>query len=144
MEAFAKYFLLEEFLASKTARDNKIDNSPSWEVVNNLHELAQFLDGLREKWGSGIRVSSGFRCEKLNKAVNGAPTSLHQKGFAADLQPVNGKFEEFKKCVIEWIKDKDFDQCILEKNGKGVYWIHIGLYNNAGKQRKYIFSMNVK
>ena len=135
MEKFSKYFYLEEFLTSSTARQKSIENIPSFEIVLRLRKLAQFLDGLREEWGS--------RNERLNSAVGGVPNSIHKIGYAADIYPVNGKFEEFKKFVKNWIKDKDFDQCIIEKKGSSE-WIHIGLFNNNGGQRHNTFSLNVK
>ena len=136
-----KHFNLEEFLTSSTARQKSIEILPSWDIVEHLRELALFLDELREAWGSGIKVTSGFRNEKLNSSVGGVNNSIHRIGFAADIYPANGKFEEFKRFVKNWIKDKDFDQCILEKKGKS-QWIHIGLYNNSGQQRHNIFSLN--
>lgn len=140
MAQFAKYFALEEFLESSVAKQKSILNCPSWEVVCNLKRLAEFLDLLREDWGSGIRVTSGFRNKELNKAVGGVANSVHMTGFAADLQPANGKMEEFKKFVVDWLKDKDFDECILERSGK-TEWIHIQLYSPKGFQRKKVFSL---
>lgn len=142
MENFSKYFDLEEFLESSTARQRSIQNCPSWAVVLRLRELAQFLDGLREAWGSGIRVTSGFRDANLNYYVGGVPNSVHRIGFAADLVPVNGKMKEFKKFVVEWLKGKQFDEAIIEKNSKGSEWIHIQLYSPNGYQRKKVFSLN--
>ncbi len=136
-----KRFNLEEFLTSSTARQKSIENLPSWDIVEHLRELALFLDDLREAWGSGIKITSGFRNDALNSKVGGVENSIHRIGFAADIYPSNGKFEEFKRFVKNWIKDKDFDQCILEKKGKS-QWIHIGLYNNSGQQRHNIFSLN--
>ena len=140
MAAFAKYFTLEEFLTSSTARQKSIENLPSWEIVENLKELAAFLDGLREDWGSGIRVSSGFRNKALNKSVGGVSNSVHTLGFAADLQPANGKFEEFKKFVVDWLKDKVFDEAIIESKKK-TFWIHIQIYSPKGYQRRKVFSL---
>lgn len=137
-----KYFNLEEFLTSSTARQKSIENMPSWEVVENLNELALFLDGIREAWGSGINVTSGFRNVALNSAVGGVRDSLHKKGFAADLQPANGKFEAFKKFIVNYLKDKNFDECILERNKK-TEWVHLQLYSNNGYQRHKVFSLNV-
>ena len=136
-----KYFTLEEFLTSSTARQKSLENLPSFEIVENLKELAAFLDDMREAWGSGINVSSGFRCPKLNEAVGGQPTSLHKKGLAADLQPANGDFEGFKKFVIDYLKDKAFDEAIIESNKKGDKWIHFQLRSNNGFQRKKVFSL---
>lgn len=135
-----KHFNLEEFLTSSTARQKSIENLPSWEIIEHLRELALFLDDLRDAWGSGIKVTSGFRNDKLNSKVGGVQNSIHKIGFAADIYPANGKWEEFKRFVKNWIKDKDFDQCIIEKKGKSE-WIHIGLYNNSGQQRHNIFSL---
>lgn len=137
----SKYFRLEEFLTSSKAKQKSIENLPSWEIVSNLNELAIFLDELREDWGSGINVTSGFRNEDLNKAVGGVKNSIHKTGYAADLQPANGKMKEFKEFVRNWIKDKEFDQCIIEKNKNGTEWVHIGLYNNSGQQRKEAFNL---
>ena len=138
----SRYFKLEELLRSDTAIRKKIDNSPSWEVVNNLSRLAAFLDELREAWGSGIRVSSGFRCYALNKAVGGVQGSAHQYGNAADISPVNGKMNEFEAFLKKWLKGRKFDQCIWETSkSSGARWIHISLYSNKGEQRCKMFGL---
>lgn len=136
----SKYFRLEEFLTSSTARQKSIENIPSWEVIEHLNELALFLDGLRASWGSGIIISSGFRCDKLNKAVGGVPNSVHKIGYAADLQPANGDIEGFKRFVANWVQGKAFDEVILERKGK-VEWVHIQLKSNNGFQRRKVFSL---
>lgn len=138
-----KYFTLEEFLTSSTARQRSIENMPSFEIVEHLNELALFLDGLRQAWGGGIVISSGYRCDALNKAVNGVSDSLHKKGWACDMVPANGKFEEFKVFVVNWLKDKKFDELIIESKGKSK-WLHLQLYSNNGFQRCKTFSLNVK
>lgn len=137
----SKYFRLEEFLTSSTARQKSIENTPSWEIIEHLNELALFLDGLRASWGSGIIVSSGFRCDKLNAAVGGVPNSVHKIGYAADLQPANGDIEGFKRFVVDWLQGKAFDEAILERKGK-VEWVHIQLYSNNGFRRKKVFSLS--
>lgn len=135
------YFTLEELLTSSVARQKSIENLPSFVIVDNLRHLKDnLLNPLREDWGSGINVSSGFRCPKLNEAVGGVFNSCHRLGFAADIQPANGKMEEFKKFIVEWCKDKMFDEIILESNGK-VEWVHIQEYSPNGFQRKKVFSL---
>ena len=72
-----KYFTLSEFINSTTAKRLGIDNTPSFEVVDNLNKLADYLDIIREKVGKPILISSGFRCPVLNKAVGGVSNSQH-------------------------------------------------------------------
>ena len=46
-----KYFSIEELTHSATAISKGIDNTPtSTEVKNNLLELIDVLDGIREGW----------------------------------------------------------------------------------------------
>ena len=137
------YFSLGEFLYSKTAINEGIQNYPdSFEIVDHLRELKDtILNPLREDWGSGILVSSGFRCKKLNDCINGASkTSVHQIGYAVDVIPANGEINDFIAFCRNWFKDKKFDQVIIERSGK-TKWVHIGLYNNAGEQRCLLFDM---
>ena len=138
-----KYFTLEELLTSSTARQRSIENLPSWTIVENLKELALFLDDIRVAWGSGVKVNSGFRNEKLNVAVGGVLNSVHRLGFAADIVPSNGKFDEFVEFLKKYLRDKNFDQCIIETNKKGGRWVHIAIYSPTGLQRKKIVNMSV-
>lgn len=140
------YFTLPELLKSDTAARKGIDNTPSFEVVAHLLELTEdFLDPLRAAWGKAIRVSSGYRCDKLNKAVGGSATSVHKIGYAADLQ-TSGSFTKFRDFVVAWVRQTGtkFDQLLLERDTKtGAQWIHVGLRNNAGQQRGIIKVMEV-
>lgn len=133
------YFTIEELCKSDTAEREHIDNTPSEEIKKRLQILIEFLNPLREAWGSGIRVNSGYRCPELNQAVGGVETSAHKEGWAVDMYPVNNKFEEFKQFIIDYLKDKNFDQCIVERSGR-LQWIHFGLYSKHG-QRKQIFKI---
>ena len=138
----AKYFKVAEMLNSETAAKNNIQNTPSAEVQQNIEELLEVLDGLREFYGKPIKITSGYRCAELNKLVGGSPTSAHVIGYAADLQPIQGSFEEFKASVIDWL-DKSgvkFDQCIIERS-KSAQWVHFGLRNREGQQRGQQFSL---
>ena len=113
------------------------------EANNLLHLIADLLQPIREAWGSGIKVTSGFRPVALNAKVGGVASSAHTTGFAADLVPANGKQAEFEKCVYKLAKSGKikFDQIIIEKSAKS-RWVHVGLYNTQGKQRMQLFSLN--
>lgn len=140
----SKYFNILELCHSNTANLNHIDNTPNDDIKQHLEELMEFLDGLRSAWGSPIKVTSGYRCPQLNKKVGGASTSAHLVGYAADITPMKGGFKNFVEFVKEWLIDKDFDQALIEKNSKGKQWLHIGLYNQKGEQRKQIKNLYVK
>ena len=134
------YFTIAELCASETAKKYNIDNTPDSIITSHLQQLINFLNPLREAWGSAIKVSSGYRCDKLNRFVGGSKTSSHLIGYGVDLIPANGKMDDFKKFIIDYMKTRMFDQCIIEKSGK-IEWIHIGLYNNKGQQRRMIFNI---
>ena len=142
-----KYFTIQELCHSDTANSLGIDNTPSPQIVQNLSELIlSLLEPLRDAWGTPILVSSGYRSLRLNKALKHASTtSAHLIGYAADLVPKNGKIEEFKRFVPRWLKENNipFDQCILETDGKGKQWLHLGLYNQRKQQRKQVLNLKV-
>lgn len=138
-----KYFSLAELIRSATAERLHIDNTPTFEVVEHLSDLSlHLLDPLRAAYGKPITVSSGYRCEQLNKAVGGVPSSAHQRGDAADLQAAD--MPGFKKFVREWLRatSAKFDQCLLESSGKAE-WVHLSIRSASGCQRGQIKLLNV-
>ena len=134
-----KYFKLSEFINSATAKRLNIDNMPTFEIVDNLNRLADYLDSIREKLGKPISVSSGYRCPVLNKAVGGVANSQHQKGLAADL--VCADMESLEKVLRE---TGGFDQLIKEhRKGSTSFWFHVSVCNRNGKPRNQII-MNLE
>ena len=131
------YFTINELIASDTAKARGIDNSPTTEVRANLVALIEtLLDPLREAWKSPIKVTSGYRCGVLNRAVGGSSTSAHLYGCAADIVPINGKITEFKEFCRKYfdVRRHLYDQVILEQS-KGSEWVHIGLKTADGRKR---------
>lgn len=134
-----KYFSLSEFLNSATAKRLGIDNTPTFEVVDNLNKLADYLDVIREKVGKPILISSGFRCPVLNKAVGGVSNSQHQKGLAADL--ICADMESLEKVLRE---TGGFDQLIKEhRKGSNSFWYHVSVAPRNGKPRQQVI-MNLE
>lgn len=135
------HFEFDEFIRSSVAKRKNIENIPTFEYIDNLNELIEtILEPLRVAYGMPITISSGYRCEKLNKAVGGVPSSAHLTGRACDLQ-VSGSFTKFRDFVVDWFTKTGtkFDQILLEQDKRtGTCWIHIGQYNNAGQQRGQI------
>jgi uncharacterized protein YcbK (DUF882 family) len=81
-------------------------------------ELADVLDDVREYFNAPVTITSGYRCEKHNKAVGGAPKSQHCEGIAADIK-VSGKAPSE---VYKYLNEK-----YPNKYGIGLYasWTHI-------------------
>ena len=95
-----KYFKIEEFTRSATARTLGISNIPSPNALANLKTLVRcVLDPVREAWGSPIIVSSGYRSEALNARVGGAEHSYHLRGMAADIYAKNGYTERLYQLI---------------------------------------------
>ena len=120
----SKHFSLHEMKRSATAITCNIDNEPNAEQVENLRALClQVLEPIRKRFGV-TRITSAFRSETLNRAVNGAPTSQHLKGEAADIHVSD---PEVGRKMFNFIRlHTDFDQLILEhRKGYGCWWIHV-------------------
>ena len=119
-----KYFTLSELTKSSTATRLGIDNTPDGLSRANLEALVnEVLDPLREAFGKPIVVNSGYRCEKLNKAVGGASGSQHRTGQAADIEAYSRKPEDNRR-LFELIRQLNlpFDQLI---NEFGYDWVHV-------------------
>ena len=134
------HFTMEELYASDTAKRLGINNKPSTQQMINLVYLAAYvLEPLRVAMNEPIKIGSGFRCEKLNKAVGGVYNSQHRKGQAADLC-IDGDIKKGRKW-FEYIKNHlPFDQLIWEHNPKtGSYWVHVSyVFPDFGKNRKKV------
>lgn len=99
-------FTLKELTKTNTGLPNLITDLE----IDNLTRLCQkVLQPLRDIYGKPIIVNSGYRSERVNKAVGGVPTSQHRKGEAADITA--GSREENKK-LFDILKTMEFDQLI--------------------------------
>lgn len=130
-----KYFTIQELTASATAKRKGIDNTPNAEVTANLTALvSNVLDPLREAFGKPIVVTSGYRCQKLNRAVGGASRSQHCKGEAADIRTLSDRTWENRQ-LFDLIQKLNlpFDQLIDEYNYD---WVHVSF--RAGRNRKEV------
>jgi hypothetical protein len=133
------HFTIQELYASATAKAKGIDNTPNLQQVINLVYLAAYvLEPLRVAMNEPIKIGSGFRCQKLNKAVGGVYNSQHLKGQAADLC-IDGDLEKGRRW-FNYIRDHlPFDQLIMEHNSKGTYWVHVSfVYKDFGKNRHQV------
>jgi len=131
--ALTKNFTLQELTKSATATRLKIDNTPSQRIIKNLTELAtKVLQPIRDKYGKPIIVTSGYRCEQLNKAVGGVTFSQHCQGQAADIKSVSDSVDDNKALfdlIVKMIKSGEIvvGQLIDEHNYN---WLHISTPSN--------------
>lgn len=126
------HFTLEEMEASDTARRLGIYNKAPSGVVKNLGYLASnLLEQVRTLVGKPICISSGYRCELLNKAVGGSATSQHRYGQAVDIYVIGMS----AKTLYTIIKNSNlqYDQLILEKT-KQAEWVHISFCKHNRNQ----------
>lgn len=129
-------FTLEELIRSNTADSKGIDNTPCDEVIENLQYLAEtVLQPIRERYGRPISITSGYRCEKLNKAVGGVSNSQHKSGQAADIDV--GDKEDNKELfnIIEDMvncREIEVDQLLDEAKYK---WIHISKKKSGNRNQ---------
>ncbi len=131
-----KYFTISELLKSDTATKHGIWNGATKEAEENLRSLVEnVLDPLREAYGKPIRVTSGYRCPKLNRLVGGSPNSQHMRGEAADI--VSGDDNLLLGKLIEQLGHFDqliYEQCDRQGNPR---WIHVS-YKPNGWNRKQV------
>ncbi len=119
----ASSFKYGEFVRSEVATRLGIKNEPDEKQWQNIELLArEVLQPVRNKFGR-IKITSGFRCEELNKRIGGSEFSNHCRGEAADIEPMEKGVTLFE--VLEWIYENlEFRTVIAEfftRDG----WIHI-------------------
>ena len=133
-EHLSPHFTVGEFFRSGTAIRLGIDNNPdahpgegisTAEVVENLRALCtEVLEPLRRRVGRVI-VTSGYRCQELNKAVGGVCNSQHLKGEAADIFVPDTATAMRYGHILE--RHSAVQQLLLEPMGiQQKRWIHVG------------------
>ena len=129
----SRNFTLNELTRSGTAQRRGIDNEPTDAHLDNLQRIVdEILQPMREDLGP-IRVTSGYRSPKLNRAIGGSSRSQHCKGEAVDIQFWEGGDMD-NEVIYDYILDNEieFDQMINEFDFS---WIHISLKEKANRNR---------
>jgi hypothetical protein len=131
-----KNFTLSEMTKSETALRHDMDNTPDQTVISNLQALAvHVLQPVRDHYGKGVKVNSGFRSPDVNARVGGSRTSDHTRGMAADIEIPGVSNHE----LAEWVKaNLPYTQLILEFYTRGVPdsgWVHVS-YDPANLKKQ--------
>ena len=126
MTQLSANFSLSEMTKSETALRHNLDNTPGEKEIENLRVLCErVLQPVRDHYGKGVKVNSGFRHPDVNAAVGGSKTSDHCRGQAADIEIPGVPNHE----LAEWIKaNMKYTQLILEFYTRGVPdsgWVHV-------------------
>ena len=142
-----EHFTLEELIASSTAKAKGIDNTPNEEEQAHLLQLCQqILEPIRKIYGQPIKVTSAFRCKKLNTAVGGAKTSQHLTGCAADIKATKTTNAVLFHCIKQLIEQKKIfvGQLIWEYGTKNEpNWVHVSM-PRVGKPNNQILYLYKK
>jgi zinc D-Ala-D-Ala carboxypeptidase len=131
-------FTLAEMTKSDTALRFDMENTPNDEQMANLVALCEnVLQPMRDHFGKGVKVNSGFRHPDVNAKVGGSKTSDHCKGMAADVEIPGVANAD----LAQWIVDTcDFRQTILEFYTPGIPdsgWVHVS-YNPSDNKKQVL------
>lgn len=135
-----KHFTYSELLRSQVALDNDIVNMPClWGESGVYYRLCSLvvclLDPIRERFATPMIITSGYRCEKVNKMVGGKDNSQHRKGEAVDFYFEGFGKKEMAAAFFEIAENFDFDQLIYYKK-KG--FIHISYTDNNNRHQAFM------
>ena len=123
----------EELTYSRIAIEHGLENVPGPLAFQSLKNLATYLlQPLRDRYGSAIAITSGYRNETVNLLVGGVKNSQHTKGEAADCYIAEGpeKLPEILKA-----SGLDFDQAILYRRKK---FLHLS-YREGFNRRQVLY-----
>ena len=119
-------FSLAEMVKSETALRHDMDNTPGEAEIASLRLLCEkILQPVREHYGKGVKVNSGFRHPEVNAKVGGSKTSDHCKGQAADIEIPGVANADLALHIVDTY---EFTQVILEFYTPGVPdsgWVHV-------------------
>jgi hypothetical protein len=123
-----------------------LDNTPDDEATENLRLLCEkVLQPVRDHFGKGVKVNSGFRSLAVNAAaggVQGAKPSDHTRGMAADIEIPGVANAD----LAQWIMDNlDYTQLILEFYTPGIPdsgWVHVS-YDPANLKKQELTATKV-
>lgn len=129
-----KHFTFRELLHSSLALQNDVVNLPprneAAKVYFNLVVLVDnLLDPIRERFAVPVIITSGYRCERVNKLVGGVDNSQHMKGEAVDFCFAGFSKKEMGAAFFEIAEEFDFDQLIYYRK-KGIIHASYSRKNN--------------
>ncbi|MBA6116467.1 peptidase M15 [Pseudomonas putida] len=122
------HFTLQEMIVSQIASREGLINTPTPQVITNLHLLCQALEQVRALFARPVIVSSGYRSAELNARIGGSSRSQHMTGLAADFGVVGISHREVVHRISK--SNVEFDQLILEFDS----WVHLSVSPSAPRR----------
>lgn len=141
----APNFSLAEFEFSDYAARNDLDNRVPPHLLPNITRVARWLQVLRDRLGSKfgpmpVVVTSGYRGDKLNRAIGGSKTSAHCAALAADFHVPGMSIDSLFAFIREEMADVPMDQ-VIHEFGR---WIHLGLAQpNKVPRNQFLYAEKV-
>jgi len=131
-------FSLAEMVKSDTALRHDMDNTPGEAEIANLKTLCEkVLQPVRDHYGVGVKVNSGYRSPDVNSKVGGSRTSDHCRGQASDIEIPGVPNADLAVWIME---NLDYTQLILEFYTPGVPdsgWVHVS-YDPANLKKQVL------
>lgn len=146
-------FYLLEFLKSNTALRRRYNEqfTPDCDVIENLNKLCdELLQPLRDEVCRrhpdskiSIKITSGYRCPRLNKAIGGSQRSYHSFGMAGDCELYIDGIESNRILFDIFLEmELPFAECIYEYGSYDIStkkgspdWVHLA-YNKGRNKCK--------
>jgi zinc D-Ala-D-Ala carboxypeptidase len=129
-------FSLTEMVKSETALRHGMENTPGEAEIAALRLLCEkVLQPVRDHYGVGVKVNSGFRHPEVNAKVGGSKTSDHCRGQASDIEIPGVANADLAVWIME---NLDYTQLILEFYTPGILdsgWVHVS-YNPANLKKE--------
>lgn len=116
-----RYFTVREVLRGDLRR-RPAAGSPE---EKNILAVIRDADAIREAWGGGVFITSGYRPEPFNREAGGVPNSRHVVGDALDICPVDGDLGG----MFRWLKPR-WSGALGDGRRKG--FLHIDKRNGGG------------
>lgn len=112
------HFKLSEFIPKNTTM-------PAPWILDNLKNLANRLQAIRDLLQQPVYIHSGYRTHQQNLQVNGVENSFHLSGMAADISVKDISPEQVQQFLENW------------SGGMGLYSTHTHLDLRPVKARWY-------
>jgi hypothetical protein len=133
-----KDFYLGDFTRTSAVPAGQ-NQPPTQEILDNLVNLAQVLQYIKDQLNIPITINSGYRGPVVNRVVGGASKSDHKTGEAVDFRSSQMSPKQIVDAIIKL--KLPYKQLILETPSATKQWVHLAVSRttsrNSGKTNVY-------